>query len=1027
MVALATTAYLGLQRYRQPTPDVANHLAADKRYGVTIDLTRYDEATRSATLTDLRQNGLTWLRQPVPWADLEPRSGHVEWEPLDAAFETIARHNESDAPPFKLIAVLQTSPAWARPENSPAMTPPTELADFGRFARAVAERYGHQIDAYQIWHEPNLSANWGNRFVEPAAYADLLREATLNIRAVDPQALILTAALAPTLERGPLNLSDIDYLDHLYQAGAGRWFDIVAAQPYGFDAEPAEPAHPDRLNIRRVELLRQVMRNHGDSQTSIWATAFGWNALPATWAGQPSPWKSDRPPEQAARTAAALEQARRDWPWLGPLLAIRWDTVGLAEDDPARGFALRDSPAVLDAFRNVATASPLATPGRYPATYPGGEYSPGWRFAGERADIPRQPPRTLTIPFEGSQLDLAVQRGPFRGYLWVTIDGQPANALPQDERGQSYLVLYDPLREPATITLARNLEPGRHEAVITAEGGWGQWAIEGWTVHQQPAPPSAPTGLALAGLIAILSGLGLLWSLGPGLPTLGKTVWAWSEIAVSLYAALGDRGHLIVTFALAIAIYLAPGLLALLLLPLLALALLFRPDLGLVLIAFSLSFFQLPKQFPIGAVSPVELLLLLTLLGFIFRGLLNLARRFYTSEEVSAPSFNPSITQSPNLPTSPSPNLQSLLTTYHLPFTTADLAALTFLILGLIATLTAPNFGVSMREWRVVLLEPVIFYFLVRLGADFGSPDLSQPPPWRWAWRLVDGLVAGATLQAALALSLYAFTDQAITAEGVRRALGLAYGSPNNLALFLDRAWPILLVVPLLSPDRVRRWLYGAGWVIVTVALYLTFSKGALLVGLPAALLTMTGLYLWRNRPPSWRRVLLWAGGGLLLLALALLPLSQTARFRTTFDVSPGSTAFFRLKLWQASLTMFREHWPLGLGLDNFLYAYRTRYILPDAWQEPNLSHPHNLILDFGTRLGLGGILVLLWLQLAFWRAAWRLYRASASPLILGLMGSMAIFLSHGLVDNSYFLVDLAFTFFLTLGIVQSLKPDTAF
>jgi O-antigen ligase len=140
------------------------------------------------------------------------------------------------------------------------------------------------------------------------------------------------------------------------------------------------------------------------------------------------------------------------------------------------------------------------------------------------------------------------------------------------------------------------------------------------------------------------------------------------------------------------------------------------------------------------------------------------------------------------------------------------------------------------------------------------------------------------------------------------------------------------------------------------------------------------------------------------------------------FDLSQGSTGFFRLKLWQASLAMLRDHWPLGVGLDNFLYAYRTRYILPEAWQEPDLSHPHNLLLDFGTRLGLGGIVLLIWLQVAFWRRAWRLYQTSASPLILGLMGSMAIFLSHGLVDNSYFLVDLAFVFFLTMGLVQGIE-----
>ena len=30
------------------------------------------------------------------------------------------------------------------------------------------------------------------------------------------------------------------------------------------------------------------------------------------------------------------------------------------------------------------------------------------------------------------------------------------------------------------------------------------------------------------------------------------------------------------------------------------------------------------------------------------------------------------------------------------------------------------------------------------------------------------------------------------------------------------------------------------------------------------------------------------------------------------------------------------------MGLNNFLYQYRTRYVLPDAWEELDLSHPHN-------------------------------------------------------------------------------------
>jgi O-antigen ligase len=125
---------------------------------------------------------------------------------------------------------------------------------------------------------------------------------------------------------------------------------------------------------------------------------------------------------------------------------------------------------------------------------------------------------------------------------------------------------------------------------------------------------------------------------------------------------------------------------------------------------------------------------------------------------------------------------------------------------------------------------------------------------------------------------------------------------------------------------------------------------------------------------------------------------------------------------------MFRDHLALGVGLDNFLYQYRSRYVLPAAWQEPDLSHPHNVFLDYASRLGLCGLVAGAWLQIAFWRLALPLRRLADTfqsevsdrrALALGLMGSMVDFLAHGLVDASYFVIDLAFAFFLALGLVQ--------
>ena len=95
--------------------------------------------------------------------------------------------------------------------------------------------------------------------------------------------------------------------------------------------------------------------------------------------------------------------------------------------------------------------------------------------------------------------------------------------------------------------------------------------------------------------------------------------------------------------------------------------------------------------------------------------------------------------------------------------------------------------------------------------------------------------------------------------------------------------------------------------------------------------------------------------------------------------------------------------------------------------QEPDLSHPHNYVLDHLVRLGVFGLAVGIWIQAIFWRMALPLRKLrdrDRRALALGLMGSMADLLAHGLVDHSFFLIDLAFAFCLTLALTKALSED---
>jgi O-antigen ligase len=111
--------------------------------------------------------------------------------------------------------------------------------------------------------------------------------------------------------------------------------------------------------------------------------------------------------------------------------------------------------------------------------------------------------------------------------------------------------------------------------------------------------------------------------------------------------------------------------------------------------------------------------------------------------------------------------------------------------------------------------------------------------------------------------------------------------------------------------------------------------------------------------------------------------------------------------------------------MDNYLYSYRSRYVLPLAWGEMNLSHPHNLLLDTWTRLGISGVAATAWLIISFFRVSWQQFQIATDnrrALLLGLIASMVALLAHGLVDHAVFLVDLSFVFALLLAMANPPK-----
>jgi len=314
-------------------------------------------------------------------------------------------------------------------------------------------------------------------------------------------------------------------------------------------------------------------------------------------------------------------------------------------------------------------------------------------------------------------------------------------------------------------------------------------------------------------------------------------------------------------------------------------------------------------------------------------------------------------------------------------------APLALLLLASLLSLAVTQYPLlSVRELRALIFEPVAFFVLL----------VVWPESTRWA---LFGFLAAAILTA-LAAILQAATGIGGTAvEGVVRVQAW-YPSPNHLALMLGRALAFLLAAAI--GWRRAAWVPCA---VVGIAILLTFSTGGWVGALAATLVVLAAL--------SLRKLALWVGGAAAVVLIGVSALAVLGRLPERLNPL-RQTGGFRLDLWQSSIEMLRDHPLLGVGLDNFVYVYQQSYLREGAAAEPSLSHPHNWILNFWLSLGLLGLVAFVWLLVRFWREARPRHRRW---MVAGALGAMADMLVHGFIDNSYFLVDLAFVFWLCLAV----------
>jgi hypothetical protein len=176
-----------------------------------------------AAVAAWRELGVDVVRVHAGWARIAPsgrkrprgfrggdhRSRRYRWRALDRAVSLVRANGMR-----LMLTVTGPGPVWTSrgtPKRRGAYKPDPRA--FGSFARAVATRYGDDVDRYLIWNEPNLTiaprreCSGRPRACFPAAphlYRALVRAAGPAIEKADPGAEIVIGELAPLPLRGAL-------------------------------------------------------------------------------------------------------------------------------------------------------------------------------------------------------------------------------------------------------------------------------------------------------------------------------------------------------------------------------------------------------------------------------------------------------------------------------------------------------------------------------------------------------------------------------------------------------------------------------------------------------------------------------------------------------------------------------------------------------------------------------------------------------------------------------------------------------
>ncbi len=253
----------------------------------------------------------------------------------------------------------------------------------------------------------------------------------------------------------------------------------------------------------------------------------------------------------------------------------------------------------------------------------------------------------------------------------------------------------------------------------------------------------------------------------------------------------------------------------------------------------------------------------------------------------------------------------------------------------------------------------------------------------------------------------------------------------NEIAGAIAWVTPLLAGIALWSAKPLLRWLAAISFAILFFALFLGQSRFAL-AGTILALALMTPLVIrsWRWRTVAWVALALVIGLEVLIVKNVFAPPSAQA----VEEARDEDSLTGRFDIWNSALHIIRDYPVTGAGLNMFRDPrVRARYPVT-TFLQPVLPHTHDETLQFGSDMGIPGIILFFAI---YGVAGWMLFQAYRKSDHRGKV--MAAAVAGGLVAHAFFGLGDAITvwdrfafllwWLLALACAQyvlSLMPDVA-